>query len=112
MRSLNSKLPLLNQNITTSTPVNSSPFKMGFMASSQAAWVVNVATGLTATFKLMVSLDGSNYYDSGQILPNTIGAAKIFPVQYSGGFPFVLIQVIQSAGSGNVTITGSAKGVS
>lgn len=111
MRSLQPTLPLLNQTISTSTPVQSSPLTLGYMAAAAAAWLVNVGSGLTATFQLMVSQDGINYYNSGQSLPTVSGSATIFPVQYSGAFPFALIQVTQSAGSGTVLITGSAKGV-
>lgn len=110
MRFIEPANPVLNQTISTATPVQSSVFTLLSMSGATAAWIVSVGAGLTATFNLMVSLDNVNFYDSGMTLPSVSGSAKTFPVQYGGGFPYVLIQVTQSAGSGTVKITGFAKG--
>lgn len=102
--------PVLSATVSTSTPVQSTAFILANMFSPQVAYIVTVGTGLTASFKIMVSQDGTNYYDSGQILPSVSGSATTFIAQYSGAFRYVLFQVTQSAGSGTVVVTGSAKG--
>lgn len=90
--------------------VLSSEFYLGGMFSAQAGWVVNCAAGLVATAKLLISQDDVTYYDSGQILPAITIGGIIFPVQYSGSFPWVKIQIAPTSGSAQVTINGSAKG--
>jgi hypothetical protein len=102
--------PVFNAVVSGSTPVQSLFFNMQGMFSAQACWIIAVGAGLTATFQVMVSKDGVNYYDSGEILPSVSGSALTFPAEYSGSFPFVLIQITPSVGSGSVVITGSAKG--
>ena len=102
--------PVLDSTVSTSDPVQSSPFFLGGMFSPQVGYLVDVGAGLTADFQIMVSEDGVNYYDSGQILPSASGSAMTFIAQYSGAFPWVLFQVKQSAGSGSVIVRGSAKG--
>lgn len=110
MRFIRPSTPLFNALVASPTVAQSTPFILQAISSAAVAWLINVGAGLTATFNIMVSMDGINYYDSGTILPSVSGSAKIFPVSYSGGFPYALIQITPSAGSGIVTITGAAKG--
>jgi hypothetical protein len=103
--------PVLNATVSSiGGNVQSTPFSLGYTFSSQAAWVIAVGSGLTATFQIMVSMDGITYENSGQVLPSVAGSASTFIAQYEGAFPFVLIQVTPSAGSGTVLIKGISKG--
>lgn len=107
--------PILPATVFTGTVSGSATkkattFFLGQMFSAQAAWLISVGAGLTATFKIMVSMDGTNFYDSGQVLPSVSGSAANLVAQYSGAFPYVSLWVYPSAGSASVTITGSAKG--
>lgn len=110
MRFINPPDPILNQTISGSAAVQSSPLYLGGMASACAAWIVNVGSGLTAYFNLLISQDGLNWYDSGQVIPSVSGNPMIFPVEYGGAFPWVLIQVTPTSGSGSVVVSGFAKG--
>jgi len=110
VRNITPPNPVLNTTVSSSTPVQSTPFSLEYIANPQVAYVVTVGAGLTATFQIMVSDDGVNYYNSGQVLPSVSGSATTFIAQYSGAFPWVLFQVTQSAGSGTVLVEGFAKG--
>lgn len=110
MRFIKPANPLFDAVVSGTAPLPSEFLNMQGMFSASACWVVDVAAGLTATFNILVSDDGKNYYDSGQVLPAVSGSARTFIAEYSGAFPFVLIQITPSAGSGNVSITGFAKG--
>lgn len=110
MRFIAPPSPVFSATVSGTSPVQSVAFNMQGMFSAQASWIINVAAGLTASFQIMVSKDGVNFYDSGQILPSVSGSAKIFPAEYSGSFPWVLVQITPSSGSGSVIINGSAKG--
>lgn len=110
MRSLIPTNPLLNESITGTSPVQSEAMSVAYMSAVDVTFLVIVGAGLTATFNILVSRDGVNFYDSGQILPSVAGSAKTFICEYSGGFPYVLMQVTPSTGTGNVEITGTAKG--
>jgi hypothetical protein len=101
--------PVLNQTVSAGI-IQSAPFSLRFMSGTQVAYLVNVGAGLTASFQLMVSMDGINYYNSGTILPGVTGSAYIFPVQSSVAFPWCLMQCTWISGSGSVLITGTGKG--
>lgn len=100
--------PLISQNVTGN--VSTSPFVLANMFAPQATYLVQVGSGLTATFQIMVSQDGINYFDSGAILPSVSGTQKNFIAEYDGGFPFVKLQCTFGSGSGQLTVRGSAKG--
>jgi hypothetical protein len=110
IRALVPSNPLLNQTVSGVTPIQSTVLNLQYMFSAQAAFLVSVGSGLTATFQIMVSLDNKNFYNSGTVLPSVSGSATVFPVAYSGAFPYVLMQVTPTSGSGTVTITATAKG--
>ena len=103
--------PLYNAVVVAGPAVQSLPFNLSNMGQPQAVWVINVGVGLTASFQVVVSLDGTTYYNVGQNLPAASGTAITFPVEYDGGFPWVAISVLPTVGSGQVTITGGTKGV-
>jgi hypothetical protein len=111
VRSNNPTKPVLNQTVSTSTPVKSAVLNMSFVAAPQVGYIVQVGAGLTATFNILVSIDNVLFVDSGQILPSVSGSALNFSAQYSGAFPYVLLQVTQSAGSGTVYVQACSKGV-
>jgi hypothetical protein len=114
IKSINSKSALMNQVISILTPNGTAlttVYSIEHLANVDVYYLVQVATGLTATFNIMVSVDGVNFYDSGQILPSVSGTAKNFVAEYTGGFPFVALQVTWGSGSGNVQVNGGFKGV-
>lgn len=102
--------PLLNQTVSGGTPVLSIVTNLAFTANPQAGWIVQAGAGLTATFNLLVSIDNKLFVDSGQTLPSVSGSASNFPIQYSGVFPYVIVRVNPSAGSGTIYIQGCSKG--
>lgn len=110
MRFINPPLPIYNANVSGTSPVKSTPFDLRGMFSASVSYLVSIGSGLTATFQILVSMDGVNYYDSGQTLPNVSGSAKTFIAEFSTGFPYVIFQTTPSSGTGTVSVSGFAKG--
>lgn len=102
--------PVFNASVSGTTTLHSTRFDVGYMFSPLVGYLIAVGAGLTATFKIMISMDGVTYYDSGQVLPSVSGSASNFIAQYSGAFPYVRMDIIPSSGTGTVVIRGSAKG--
>jgi hypothetical protein len=98
---------VMSQTISSGTTIQSLPLNIPTI--SQVGFLVNVGSGLTATLQLMISVDGTNYYDSGMTLPAVSGSAITIPVNQTVNFPYCLIQVTYGSGSGLVTIVGGAK---
>lgn len=101
-------IQLFSASVTGSIPVISKPLSIPTI--KVAGFLISVAAGLTATFQLMVSMDGNTFYDSGEVINPAAGAATVIPFNSTYiGFPYVAIQISPSGGTGNVTIIGTAK---
>jgi hypothetical protein len=110
MRFIDPAEPIFDEVVTGTNPIQSSDFDLGGMAQAQVGFIVEVGSGLTATFQILVSNDGEEFYNSGQILPAASGSAVNFIAQYSGPFRYVAFQVSPQSGSGSVLVEAFAKG--
>jgi len=98
---------ILDQVITTTITTKA----MRVSSFSNCAFQVNYAVGLTATFKVMGSIDGKNFGDIGTFVPTTDPlASSVSMANISGiGFFWIALQIIPSAGSSSVQVWFSAK---
>lgn len=98
---------LYNAVVSGVTAVSSTALKI--QSNRAVCFGIVVAGTLNATFQLMASADGTNYFDSGATIQSVAGAAI---VGYMGDVqaPFVKLQITPSSGTGRVIVTGTAKG--
>lgn len=77
-----------------------------------AAFQVNCAAGLNATFQVLGSLDGVNYVDMQQVIsPLTAGASNFIVNLPSVAVAFLKFQITPSSGSAAIAVWGAAKGI-
>lgn len=99
--------PLLSQVISGVTPVNSDFIETKSMGS--ASFQVNFAAGISATFKILGSLDGVSYSDMNAVISPATGSAGSSLVSVNcASIKFLMAQITPSTGSGIITILGMA----
>lgn len=99
---------LLNATVSGTTVATSTflDVRTMHMLAAYIAW-----TGtLNATFSLQASPDGTTFFDTGTFIKPATGSPDNFAVGVPDMcFNFFRVQVTPTSGSGNVTITASAK---
>lgn len=102
---------IVGVSLYSGTVSGTSPVLSGYLTLATmpfAYFTVKVGAGLTASFNVMASDDGVNFYNTGMVLPASSGSAINFPVINPGWAPYLAIQIVPTSGSGAVSITGSA----
>jgi hypothetical protein len=99
--------PAINKVISGTTVVTSAPIKLSSMG--MATFQFNYASGLTATFQILGSLDGTTFADMLAVIQPTNGAAgtSIGSVD-TGAIKWIMAQVTPTAGSALVSVLGRA----
>ena len=97
-----------NGTISGTSPV--STLVMQPSSHSNFTWQLDATSGLTATIKVMGSVDGVTFFDTGAFFPDLSGSAATLGANLSErGHQYTKLIITPSAGSANVVVKFSAK---
>lgn len=103
-RSLN---PVFSAVVSGTSPVQSAPLQITNMGS--ASFQFKYGATLNATFQILGSLDGVDYFDMNAAITSATGSAGVSGGSVDcGAIKYVLAQISPSSGSATVTIKARA----
>lgn len=108
-RAIDPVVLLSGGNMTGTTVIDSKPMDIGHL---QGAALSAVFTGTpVGKFQVMVSVDGVNYDDLGENIPDAAGTADVRIANlFWLAVKWVKLRYTNVSGSGTLTVTGMAKG--